>query len=92
MDRIEKIKDLMQRGYQKERKQSIVLGNFYSLITILIVCTAIVLYINYLKPIQEEKEYLLAQQKKEQEYFELRAKQKELARKLNPQDYNNTDE
>lgn len=92
MDRIEKIKDLMQRGYQKERKQSIVLGNFYSLITILIVCTAIVLYINYLKPIQEEKEYLLAQQKKEQEYFELRAKQKELARKLNPQDYNHSDE
>ncbi|MBD3840730.1 MAG: hypothetical protein IE909_02385 [Campylobacterales bacterium] len=82
----------MQRGYQKERKQSIVLGNFYSLITILIVCTAIVLYINYLKPIQEEKEYLLAQQKKEQEYFELRAKQKELARKLNPQDYNHSDE
>jgi hypothetical protein len=82
-ERIKKIRKLQKEGYAKERKQSLVLNNFYAIITIGVVCLAIIIYHTYMLPALEEKKQreLLAKQKKE--YFEQRAKQIALSQKLN---------
>lgn len=82
-DRIKYIKKLQFEGFEKQRSQSSVLNNFYSIITIALVCVAIIFYINYVIPAQESKKQRELQAKEKQEYFEQRAKQIALSQKLN---------
>jgi len=83
IERIKKIRKLQAEGYDPERRQSLVLNNFYTIITIGAVCISIIFYIAYIVPAQEAKakRELIAKQK--QEHFEKRAKQIALSRKLN---------
>jgi len=85
MDRIEYIKELMEHKYTKERKQSIVINNFYTLLTIGMVSIAIILYTNYVVPAQNNKKQRELQQKAKQEYLLKRKKEIELSHKLNGQ-------
>ncbi len=84
-ERLERIQKLQKEGYKVEKSPSLVLGNIYSLITIVTVSLAILIYVNFVQPSfeKQEKKAQLEQQKKE--YFEQRAKQIELSRKLNAQ-------
>lgn len=85
IERIKKIRKMQADGYNPDRRQSLVLNNFYAIITIGTVCVSIIFYIAYIVPAQEAKakRELIAKQK--QEYFEKRAKQIALSRKLNQQ-------
>jgi len=83
MDRIEYINELIEQKYTKTRKQSVVINNFYSLMTIGMICIAILLYTNYVVPAQNEKkqtELKIAQRKA---YLQKRRQQIELSHKLN---------
>ena len=83
LKRIKKIRKMQAEGFNVERKQSLVVNNFYAIITIGVVCISIIFYIAYIIPAGEAKakRELIAKQK--QEYFEKRAKQIALSRKLN---------
>jgi len=83
MDRIEYINELIDKKYTKERKQSVVVNNFYSLITIGIISIAILLYTNYVVPAQNNKKQRELKIKQKQEYLTQRQKQIELSHKLN---------
>ena len=85
IERIKKIRKMQADGYNPDRRQSLVLNNFYAIITIGTECVSIIFYIAYIVPAQEAKakRELIAKQK--QEYFEKRAKQIALSRKLNQQ-------
>ena len=83
MDRIEHIKELQEKTFKVDKPQSIVLGNFYSLITIAVICLSIIIYVSYLKPVQEAKDKKELKAKIHQEYLNLRAKQIALSHKLN---------
>lgn len=85
MERIKEIRRLQRDGYTKERKQSLVVNNFYAIITIGVVCIAMIFYTNYIVPAQEAKQQRELQIKKKEEYFEQRAKQIALSKKLNQQ-------
>jgi len=86
-DRVENIKELQEGGYRVDKRQSMVLNNFYSIITIIVVCLSILIYINYVIPYNEKK--LALQKKKEEQrlkkeqYIQMRKKQIALSHKLN---------
>ncbi|MEA2049514.1 MAG: hypothetical protein U9O56_02105 [Campylobacterota bacterium] len=86
MDRIKHIQELQEKEYKVTKRQSIVLNNFYSIITIVVISLSVIIYTNYLRPAQLEKEKRELQIKKKQEYLELRAKQIALSHKLNNKD------
>jgi len=83
VDRIEYINELQNKDIKSKRRQSTVINNFYSLITIIIMCVTIIFYTVYVVPAQEAKEQreLLVLQK--QENIDTRAKQIALSHKLN---------
>ena len=85
IERIKNIRKMQAEGFTKERKQSLVLNNFYAIITIGVVCISIIFYTVYIIPAGEAKakRELLAKQK--QKYFQQRAKQIALSHKLNQQ-------
>jgi len=88
IDRIDYIKELMEKGYKHPKRQSSVVNNFYSLITIGVVCIAILLYSNYLRPILDET----IEKEKHQAYLNQRAKEIALSHKLNSKEYNSSKE
>jgi hypothetical protein len=90
MDRIEYIKKLLNTKYKQEPSQSTVLGNFFALITIVIVSISIIYYINYIQPAQEAKALRVVEITKHQEFINQRAKRIALSHKLNKKDYNET--
>ena len=89
-ERIEHIKELQEKSYKHEPRQSSVLGNFYAIITIIAVCLSVLYYVNYIQPAQKAKVARELQIKKHQEFIEQRAKRIALSHKLNARDYNAT--
>ena len=83
MDRIDKINEIIQKGIKVERKQSIIINNFFSIITIAMVCLSILYYTNYIVPAQKAKKVRLLKQKQHQEYLVKRANQIALSHKIN---------
>jgi len=82
-EKIEYIKELQKNNFVSTRRQSIVLNNFYSIITIIVVCVSIIFYINYVIPAQKAKKLREEKILKHQKYLEFRKKQIELSHKLN---------
>lgn len=82
MDRIELINELIKKEFVTTRKQSVILNNMYSLITIVIITIAIIIYTNF---ILEKKEKIVkaVELTPHQKYLEERKKQIELSHKLN---------
>lgn len=89
-DRIEHIKDLQEKSFKHEPRQSSVLGNFYAIITIAVVCLSVLYYVSYVQPAQEAQALKELQIKKHQKFIEKRAKRIALSHKLNARDYNAT--
>jgi len=89
-ERIEYIKELQEKEYKHQPRQSIVLGNFYAIITIVAVCISILYYVNYIQPAQKEKAARELKAKKHQEFLDERARRIALSHKLNARDYNAT--
>lgn len=83
MNRIEKIQELQNNVFKMEKRQSIVLNNFYSIVTIIVVCLSIIFYTVYIVPAQEAKKQRELKLKQQQEYAQKRAKQIALSHKLN---------
>ena len=83
MDRIEKINDLKENGLKVERKQSIVINNFFSIVTIGMVCISILYYTNYIVPAQKQKKLRTQKIIDKQNYLDKRAYQIKLSHKLN---------
>ncbi len=95
MDRIDHINELLEdREFKSTKKQSIVVNNFFSLITIIMISIAIILYVSYVIPAQEAKKARELKELKHQQHLDLRAKQIALSHKLNApkqniREYNN---
>jgi len=83
MDRIEYINELIDKKYTKTRKQSVIINNFYSLMTIGMICIAILLYTNYVVPAQNEKKQRIIKIEKKRIYLNERKRQIALSHKLN---------
>ena len=84
MDRIELIKELQNKtDFKNARKPSVVVNNFFSLITIVIVTIVIILYVNFYAPAQKANKIAEIKLQKKIEYQELRTKQIALSHKLN---------
>ena len=52
-DFVEYVQHLQNKEFVTSRKPSLIINNFYSLITIVIISVAIVIYTNYILPVQE---------------------------------------
>jgi len=89
-ERIEYIKELQEKSYKHQPRQSGVLGNFYAIITIVAVCISILYYVNYIQPAQQAKKQRKLQIQKHQDFLEERARRIALSHKLNARDYNAT--
>ncbi len=76
MDRIDKIKHLQENGIKIEKSQSLVINNFFTIITIAMVCLSMLYYTNFIVPSQIEKK------KKEQKLIEHKKHLKERARQI----------
>lgn len=85
MNRIEHIKELQEKQYKTTKKQSIIINNFFSLISIIVICITIILYINYVLPFQNKKEQQKIKQIEYQKYLDQRKKEIALSHKLNKQ-------
>ncbi|MEA3290045.1 MAG: hypothetical protein U9Q04_07695 [Campylobacterota bacterium] len=89
-DRLEYIKKLQSQGYKHEKSQSLVINNFYMLITIVIISVFLTIYVTYILPQKEEEKYQTVKNTQHQEYMETRQKQIALSHKLNKIENNNT--
>ena len=89
-ERIEHIKQLQEKAYKHQPRQSSVLGNFYAIITITAVCISVLYYVNYIQPAQEAKALRELKIIKHQEFLDERARRIALSHKLNARDYNAT--
>lgn len=84
MDRIEHIKELQEnQEFKSTRKPSMIINNFFSLVTIVIMSIAIIIYVNYYVPAQKAKKQREIKELKYQKYLDLRAKQIALSHKVN---------
>jgi len=91
-DRIERIKKLQREGFRVPKRQSLILNNLYSLLTIVTMSLVILIYVNFILPIKEKHMKQNEQEKQRQEYFDQRAKQIALSHKLNNIQKEQTDE
>ena len=89
-ERIEYIKELQEKTFKHQPRQSSVLGNFYAIITIVAVCISVLYYVNYIQPAQKAKELRELKIIKHQEFLNERARRIALSHKLNARDYNAT--
>jgi|AntRauTorcE11898_2_1112593.scaffolds.fasta_scaffold152876_2 hypothetical protein len=93
-DRIKYIKELQEKEFKVEPSQTVVMGNFYAIITIVVVCISILYFVNYILPALEVKQQKeLRQQLRAQEhqkFLDERARRIALSHKLNKRDYNAT--
>jgi len=90
-DRIEHIQELQEKVFKHDRRQSMVLNNFYSIITIIVVCLSMIFYTVYIVPAQEAKKAREAKILKQEQYQLQREKQIALSHKLNKQEKTNND-
>jgi hypothetical protein len=88
LERIKKIRKMQAEGFSSQKRQSLVLNKFYAIITIGVVTVSILFYVNYVIPAVKEKKAREEKAKQQQEYFEQRARQIALSRKLNQQENN----
>lgn len=92
-DRTEYIKKLQESDFKTQPQQTVVLGNFYAIITIIVVCISMLYYVSYILPQVEEKEakelQRITQEKEHQQYLDERAKRIALSHKLNAKEYEN---
>ena len=93
-DRIKYIKELQDKDFKMEPSQTAVMGNFYAIVTIVVVCLAMLYFVNYILPTLKQKHQqelqVEMQAKKHQEFIDERTRRIELSHKLNKQDYNAT--
>jgi len=82
-DRIKEIKKLQAQPYKATKRQSVVINNFYSIITIITICISVIFYNVYIVPAQKAKAQRELKAKKHQEYLQMREKQIALSHKLN---------
>ncbi|MEA2019263.1 MAG: hypothetical protein U9N59_12515 [Campylobacterota bacterium] len=82
-DRIEYINELQNKVFKSEKRQSTVINNFYSLITIIIMCVSVIFYTVYVVPAQEAKKQRELEAQQKQNIIDARAKQIALSHKLN---------
>jgi hypothetical protein len=82
-ERIEKIKQLQEYQFKSSKRASVVINNFFSIITIIVVCISIIFYTVYVVPAQKAKTKRLQKIKERQLYLKQRAKQIALSHKLN---------
>ena len=68
----QKIEELQNKEFKSNRKASTIINNFYSHITIVIMSVAIILYVNYVVPVQEKRDARekMLQCKKQVKYFD----------------------
>ena len=82
----ELLEKIEQRKFKYQRKQSSIINNFFTIITIALVSIVIIWYVNYILPGQKKnkKDYILKQQngKIHLKEFKKRKEQIELSRKL----------
>jgi len=82
----ELLEKIEQRKFKYQRKQSSIINNFFTIITIAIISIVIIWYVNYILPGQKqnEKDYILKQKYEEKYLKELKKRQEqiELSRKL----------
>ncbi len=84
MDRIEHIQELIDnKEFKSTKKQSIIVNNFFSLITIIMMSIAIILYVNYVVPAQQAKKQREKKILEIKKNLDLRAKRIALSHKLN---------
>lgn len=84
MDRIDHINELLDDNeFKSTRKQSIIVNNFFSLITIIMISIAIILYVSFVVPAQEAKKVRELKELKNQQHLILREKQIALSHKMN---------
>lgn len=86
-DRIEYIKKLQASSFKREPQQSAVMGNFYALITIVVVCLSLLYFSNYIMPQIQAKKQKELQAQKHQKFLDERAKRIALSHKLNAKEY-----
>ena len=82
-DRIEEIKQLQEYQFKSSKRASVVINNFFSIVTIIVVCISIIFYTAYVVPAQKAKAKRLQKIKERQLYLEQRARQIALSHKLN---------
>ena len=80
---MEYIQGLQEKSYKTTKRPSIVINNFFSLITIIIISITIILYVNYIVPAQKAKKDAIVQKEKKGKFIKQRAKQIALSHKLN---------
>ncbi len=90
MDRIKYIQKLQSKPYKQEPRQTTVLGNFYAIITIIVVCLSMLYYVNYIQPAQKAKAKRELKIQEHQKFLDERARRIALSHKLNKKDYNAT--
>ncbi len=92
MDRLEHIKELQNnKEFKTTRKQSIIINNFFSLASIIMISIAIILYVNYVVPAQDAKKQRELTQLKQEEQLTARQKRIALSRKMNQQKEDNNE-
>ena len=89
-DRIKLIKKLQHSSYKAQKKQSTIINNFYSIITIAVVCVSIIYYTTYVVPAIRAKEKREQIKKQHQEYLQQRERRIALSHKMNSLDQNKT--
>ena len=89
-DRIKLIKELQHKSYKATKKQSTVINNFYSIITIAVVCVSIIYYTTYVVPAIKDKKKREQIEKQHQEYLKQRERRIALSHKMNNLDQNKT--
>ncbi|MEA3498963.1 MAG: hypothetical protein U9R16_07890 [Campylobacterota bacterium] len=84
MDRIDYIQELIDdKEFKSSKNPSTVINNYFSLVTIIIMSIAIILYVNYVVPAQKAKKQREIKVLEHQKHLDLRAKQIALSHKLN---------
>jgi len=88
----EEIKQIEIKSIKVPRKPSVVINNFYSLITIAIISIVIIWYVNYILPNQKLAKQKQAQFEKYKKYLkqqnQMRENQIKLSKKLHTKDKN----
>jgi len=94
-DRIDYINKLLKTPYKSQRSPSMVLNNFFALLTIVVISISVTIYTVYILPSQKEeqkaKELKAAKElklKEQKEYHQMRQKQIALSHKLNNMEQN----
>lgn len=95
-DRIEYINELQQKPYKYQKSPSMILNNFFALLTIVVISICVTIYTVYILPSKQEdekkaKELKAAKElklKEQKQYHQMRQKQIALSHKLNNMEQN----